>query len=510
MEIKPDDALDVIPMDDGLPPLDESVYPYHDEENDRSRRKYLMAFLNRFKAHIGTAAMILMLVTTIGIAVSKRAEMDKHEGRSAYDTEVAEPESSVQINGVDPSNEDPVKVFLLTDQEMQSMFGRVMNAYNLLGIPVKHGLAFEDEDSPQHRALRWTVADKYYDTYDDERQLQRYALATFFYSTYAKTNDYMTKEVPWSSNEDWLSQKDECEWEGITCNQDRAAGDDLADKNNENHLVTHIYLPEHRLSGSIPIDLALLESSLTFLILSKNDIYMEGDDLNVLQYLAKLKSIHLDDNYIASDSGLPNSLRGLSNLRKLDLSYNLLQGDIPDGYFSEMKQLSHLEIESNYLSGTLPSSLREKRNLVYLYIRRNSFQFVLEEALQNISWPQIFSLWMDGNNITGSFPSEIGELTGLASLSIADTSIAGLIPTELGKLTELRRGWFYGNDLTGEIPAELGNLDQLEVMELHGNNFEGEMPQGICDSVANSDYEFKELSIDCDKVDCDDCCTSCY
>jgi len=535
-----------------MPPLDgESVFPYHQKENIRSNGKYLIASLNRFKVHIGAAAVMLVVAVTLVIGVSNGVspELDQYEDGAGdnsdvanpkkvthpskkvtqpsihqnlfdpdpsnedpvYDVEAAESESSVQINVVEPSNEDPIMELLDTfDQEVQILFSLVINAYDSIAIPAEHGLSFEDEDSPQHKALRWTVGNKNYDTYDDERRLQRYALAAFFYSTYAKTNVYMADEVPWSSAEDWLSEKDECEWEGIKCNQDRAAGDDLEDENNENHLVTYIYLPEHRLSGSIPIDLALLKSSLTFLILSKNDIYMEGNDLDVFQYLDNVKSIHLDDNYIAYDSGLPNSLRGLSNLQKINLSYNLLQGDIPDGYFSEMKKLSHLEIESNYLSGTLPSSLREKRNLVYLYIRRNSFQFDLEETLQNVQWHQMFSLWLDGKNITGLFPSEIGKLTDLASLSITDSSIAGPIPTELGRLTELRRGWFYGNGLTGEIPAELGNLDQLEIMELHGNNLEGDIPQGICDAVANAGYEFKKLSIDCDKVDCDDCCTSCY
>ena len=43
--------------------------------------------------------------------------------------------------------------------------------------------------------------------------------------------------------------------------------------------------------------------------------------------------------------------------------------------------------------------------------------------------------------------------------------MTGTIPTELGNLTSLAILNLSANQLTGEIPAELGRLDKLE--ELH-------------------------------------------
>jgi hypothetical protein len=48
------------------------------------------------------------------------------------------------------------------------------------------------------------------------------------------------------------------------------------------------------------------------------------------------------------------------------------------------------------------------------------------------------------------------------------------------------------------------------VLEIYGNNVTGQMPQPLCTAVAESDYEFRTLSADCDQVTCDNCCTECY
>lgn len=119
-------------------------------------------------------------------------------------------------------------------------------------------------------------------------------------------------------------------------------------------------------------------------------------------------------------------------------------------------------------------------------------------------------MWFDHNNVTGSFPTEIGRLTGMASFSLTNTTVHGTIPSEIGLLTGLRRLWLYGNRLHGEIPSELGQLPILEVVEVYGNTLEGTMPAGVCQSVQKATYDYKVLSADCGQVQCQDCCTQCY
>jgi hypothetical protein len=40
---------------------------------------------------------------------------------------------------------------------------------------------------------------------------------------------------------------------------------------------------------------------------------------------------------------------------------------------------------------------------------------------------------------------------------------------------------FYGNQLTGSIPSEIGNLTYLDYLDLKNNQLTGEIPESICD-----------------------------
>jgi len=377
--------------------------------------------------------------------------------------------------------------------------------FNEMKFPDQHFLNFNSNQSPQSQALLWMIEnDKEYSTNEqlsDQRKLQRYALASFFYSTYAVTHPYLDSQLPWKSADKWLSNFNECEWEGITCDPNV----------NNGKSITSIVLADNRISGTPPLDLGLLGSTLETLVLSTNLLYMDGVHLELFGFLKNLKDLKIDDNYVSSKSGLPLSLQNLEKLERVVLSYNLLQGQIPSNYFDNLSKLSHLEFESNYISGELPSSLLESESLVYLYMRRNNVGMKFDELVKAANWPKIFSLWFDNNDFSGTIPSEIGLMTGLASLSMTNATVTGTIPSEIGQLNELRRLWLYNNKLSGTIPSELGDkLQSLEVVELYDNDLTGAVPSNLCTTIEKSPYKFKELAADCHKVECSSCCTKCY
>ena len=47
------------------------------------------------------------------------------------------------------------------------------------------------------------------------------------------------------------------------------------------------------------------------------------------------------------------------------------------------------------------------------------------------------SLQLNSNMLTGSIPTEIRDLTSLEALDLEDNSLSGAIPTELGSLSNL-------------------------------------------------------------------------
>ena len=74
---------------------------------------------------------------------------------------------------------------------------------------------------------------------------------------------------------------------------------------------------------------------------------------------------------------------------------------------------------------------------------------------------RVIEISLDNNNLSGSIPPKLGDLSNLARLDLSDNALAGIIPPELGALSNLVGLWLYSNDLSGSIPPELGNLSNL-------------------------------------------------
>jgi len=151
--------------------------------------------------------------------------------------------------------------------------------------------------------------------------------------------------------------------------------------------------------------------------------------------------------------------------------------------------------------------------------------------------PTLGNLQLDGNDITGSIPSEIGLLSSLERLYMHYGALTGTIPTEMGAMESLTHLIFDFNDLTGTIPSEMGKLINLKRLDLaynfltstiptelgklsnlttvycQNNMLTGVMPDEVCDLRQNSsdtDSEgIKILVVDCKtEMQCD-CCSYC-
>jgi hypothetical protein len=81
------------------------------------------------------------------------------------------------------------------------------------------------------------------------------------------------------------------------------------------------------------------------------------------------------------------------------------------------------------------------------------------------------------NNLTGSIPPEIGNLTDLRSINLRQNNLEGSIPSQIGNLTKLESLDIYQNELTGELPPEMGNMTQLSFIKLSNNLLTGTIPE---------------------------------
>ncbi len=94
-------------------------------------------------------------------------------------------------------------------------------------------------------------------------------------------------------------------------------------------------------------------------------------------------------------------------------------------------------------------------------------------------------LHLGNNQLTGSIPPEIGNLTNLNYLGLYLNQLTGSIPPEIGNLTNLTWLDLGNNGLTGSIPPEIGNLTNLTHLNLRYNQLNGKIPESICDLKIN-------------------------
>jgi hypothetical protein len=96
-----------------------------------------------------------------------------------------------------------------------------------------------------------------------------------------------------------------------------------------------------------------------------------------------------------------------------------------------------------------------------------------------VSNQRVTGLTLRASNISGTLPTQLGDLTSLTSLSLYNNELTGEMPEELGNLTSLTHLYLYDNGLTGEIPEELGNLTSLTHLRLYNNGLTGEIPEEL-------------------------------
>jgi Leucine-rich repeat (LRR) protein len=143
---------------------------------------------------------------------------------------------------------------------------------------------------------------------------------------------------------------------------------------------------------------------------------------------------------------------------------------------------------NNQLRGSIPSDLGNLTNLINLELSMNQLSGSIPAELGNLT--NLMNLRLYTNQLTGGIPAELGSLTNLTELDLGGNQFTGNIPPELGNLTNLTYlylGWNQfsqggsGNQLTGSIPAELGSLTNLTELDLKGNQLTGSIPPELGD-----------------------------
>lgn len=230
---------------------------------------------------------------------------------------------SVSLSSGKKYAESQIPTYATLAEEKKELFEMIEDSLLSLNLPTDDLLRM---DSYQYKAFNWLSENTNLESYNDSRKLQRFALACFYFATFQVSTTHTSQPDPWVYQEYWLTDKHECDWTGVHCTAAKR--------------IYSISLEKNNITGKLPLELALLGASLKGIDLSTNSISMNLDDMQVFGLLPKLEKLLLDDNYLVSQQGLPQSLKKCTDLRKLKLSFNLLDGSMDNGVLNNLQKLS--------------------------------------------------------------------------------------------------------------------------------------------------------------------------
>ena len=133
------------------------------------------------------------------------------------------------------------------------------------------------------------------------------------------------------------------------------------------------------------------------------------------------------------------------NVTNLQLSYNDCSGILPDMELVRLPYLARVALNGNDIGGTIPDEMGQLWNLEQL----------------DLSW----------NRLTGTIPPKLGQLVLLTQLLLYHNQLTGPLPGTLGNLTKLEHFYADRNQLSGTIPATFGGMHAMMELSLFDNAF---------------------------------------
>jgi len=155
--------------------------------------------------------------------------------------------------------------------------------------------------------------------------------------------------------------------------------------------------------------------------------------------------------------------------------------------------VSHISLFYNQLTGTLPPELGDLSRLQVIEMWANRLGGPIPAELGNLS--ELISLDLSSNQFTDPIPVQLGSLAKPRNLSLAHNQIGGAIPAILGEMKSLDTLNLSYNQFSGPIPEELGNLTNLTQLHLSHNKLSGPIPAtfGNLSQLFELDLSYNQL-----------------
>ncbi|XP_015950436.2 receptor-like protein 7 isoform X1 [Arachis duranensis] len=241
--------------------------------------------------------------------------------------------------------------------------------------------------------------------------------------------------------------------------------------------LNELDLSSNKFSGAMQIDALVQLKNLNDLDLSFNKI----DDVNftdvALSTFPQLRSLNLASCNLKT---FPGFLRYQSGLNELDLSYNQIQGTVPN-WIWRLDSLGYLDVSHNFLTNFEGPLQNLTQNLDTIFLQFNQLQGPFPGFLHYAAVVDYSS-----NNFSSVIPVDIGHyMSNTLYLSLANNSFHGSIPHSLCSASKLQVLDLSHNKISGKVPHCLMNLGEtLGVLNLGNNELTGHIPDTFPSSCA--------------------------
>ena len=180
-----------------------------------------------------------------------------------------------------------------------------------------------------------------------------------------------------------------------------------------------------------------------------------------------------------------------NNPTVINITDNRLHGSLPRELFLGLPDVRWFSLRDNELVGTVPTELGTMTKLDYLSLANN--QFSGEFAV--LPWKQLKLLQrleLQKNGFAGTLPTDIQELTRLTVLSLYSNKLTGPINGDLTKLRGLSALYLDKNGFTGTLPSGLYGMSAITDLRLGNNQLKGKITPFL-DSTTMSNLRFLQL-----------------
>jgi len=141
----------------------------------------------------------------------------------------------------------------------------------------------------------------------------------------------------------------------------------------------------------------------------------------------------------------------------------------------ELTNLTYLDLSLNYqISGTLPTELGQLNNLNSLQLQHNQISGSMPSQLGDINAAGKLDVWYTHN---------VPITSRLDHILLQHNRLTGSVPSELGVHTRLKDLDVSHNNLTGVLPTQLTNMSSLHTLYVHSNAISGWLPPRVGELV---------------------------